>query len=264
MSIKDNCEIIQEKITRAAENAGRKADSVTLMAVSKFHPASSIIEAINAGMKVFGENRVQEAIEKFPAILEKNNAIELHLIGSLQRNKVKQIIPYASCIQSVDRLELLQEIIKQVEKNKQLNCEELEKNRQIKCEEIVHKMPFFERNIHGKLNILFEVHTGEESKAGFDSLDSILESVEFALDKGSEFVSCAGFMTMAPFTDDKSIVRNSFKKLMTIAEQVRKRFPNEKMETISMGMSNDYEIAIEEGSNLVRVGTAIFGERQYV
>ena len=97
MSIRENCKIIQDKIAEAAIKAGRSPEDITLMAVSKFHPASSVIEAIEAGMTVFGENRVQEAVEKFPEILVKHPDIQLQLIGSLQRNKVKQIIPYASC-----------------------------------------------------------------------------------------------------------------------------------------------------------------------
>ena len=139
ISIKENIEKIREKIISAEIKAGRKEGSVALMAVSKFHPAEAVLEALKANQFLFGENRVQEACGKFPEILQQWENAELHLIGSLQRNKVKQILPIASCIQSVDRIELLEEIIKQKAK--------LENNKIIK--------------------LLFEVHTGEESKSGF-------------------------------------------------------------------------------------------------
>lgn len=238
MSIKDNFEEVRNRIHEAERRAGRSEGSVKLMAVSKFHPAEAVIEAYNAGQRLFGENRVQEACGKFPALFESYPGLELHLIGSLQRNKVKQIVPYVSCIQSVDRIELIDEIIKQ--------CRKLSEEGKKKT-----------------LRLIFEYHTGEESKSGFLSTDELLKAVEKVGEASDCGIVCAGFMTMAPFTDDKQAVRNSFKKLRTVADEVKKHFPSLPLDELSMGMSGDFEIAIEEGSTLVRVGTALFGERNY-
>ena len=111
--------------------------------------------------------------------------------------------------------------------------------------------------------LLFEYHTGEESKSGFLTIDELLKAVEKAGEASDCGIICGGFMTMAPFTDDKTAVRNSFKKLRETAEEVKKHFPLLPLDELSMGMSGDFEIAIEEGSTLVRVGTALFGERNY-
>lgn len=232
MSIAENYKIIDERVRNAEKLADRKPNSVRLMAVSKFHSAEEIEEAIAAGAKLFGENRVQEAAEKFPVLIEKYPDIELHLIGSLQRNKVKQIVPLVSCIQSVDRLELIEEIEKQ--------CAKIDK----------------------KVKILFEFHTGEESKSGFETIESLTDAVRFALK--CPHVVPAGFMTMAPFTEDKKIIKASFEKLVSISKIMKGLFPAVNFEELSMGMSNDFESAIECGSTLVRVGTAIFGERKKV
>ena len=116
ISIKDNLEIIKSRIAAAEVKSGRPQGSVKLMAVSKFHPAEAVKEAFAAGQLLFGENRVQEAAEKFPPLLEQHPDIEVHMIGQLQSNKVKKAVTFASCIQSVDRLELLQEIEKQCSK----------------------------------------------------------------------------------------------------------------------------------------------------
>ena len=238
MNIKENLEVVRSRIHEAERRAGRSEGSVKLMAVSKFHPAEAVIAAYEAGQRLFGENRVQEACGKFPELFEKYPDIELHLIGSLQRNKVKQIIPYAACIQSVDRIELVDELIKQ--------CRKLSDEGKRKT-----------------LRLLFEYHTGEESKSGFLTIDELLKAVEKAGEASEYGIICGGFMTMAPFTDDKTAVRNSFKKLRETAEEVKKHFPLLPLDELSMGMSGDFEIAIEEGSTLVRVGTALFGERNY-
>lgn len=236
ISIKENIEKIREKIQKAEIKAGRKEGSVSLMAVSKFHPVEAVIEALKANQFLFGENRVQEACGKFPEILQQYEKAQLHLIGSLQRNKVKQILPIATCIQSVDRIELLQEIIKQKEK--------LEINKKIK--------------------LLFEVHTGEESKSGFTDVGELERAIELAGENKSLGIECSGFMTMAPFTEDKKLIQESFRKLYSLSEKLKNQYKELPLTELSMGMSSDFEIAIEEGSTLVRVGTAIFGERQYV
>lgn len=231
MSINENYNNILSLVQNAEKNANRSKDSVRLMAVSKFHSTEEIEEAIKAGAKLFGENRVQEAEKKFPSLVEKYPFIELHMIGSLQRNKVKNIVKFASCIQSVDRIELIEEIEKQ--------CAKIDK----------------------KIKIMFEFHTGEESKAGFLSFEELKEGVKKATEC-PHIIPC-GFMTMAPFTDDKDLIISSFRKLKDAAEKIKLEFSNLPLTELSMGMSGDFELAIKEGSTMVRVGTAIFGQRQY-
>lgn len=229
MSVADNLQSIRERIRAAEERAGRVSGSVTLLAVSKFHPESSVLEAIAAGQRLFGENRVQEADGKFPAILSGHPEVALHMIGSLQRNKVKQAVRLASCIESVDRAELLAEIERQAA-------------------------------VQGKIvDILFEFHTGEASKSGYPDRSSLFSSIDALATM--PHVRPRGLMTMAPFTDDKDAVRGSFRELVRVQADCVSRYPGLDFSVLSMGMSADYEIAIEEGSTLVRVGTAIFGER---
>ncbi len=229
MGIAENLALVRERIEEASRRAGRDPSSVALMAVSKFHPAESVLEAMAAGQRLFGENRVQEATEKFIRVKEIQPDAELHLIGSLQRNKVSKIIGIASCIQSVDRAELLAEI-----------------ERQAAARDTV-------------ISILFEYHTGEESKAGYADRDSLFRSIDLLPEMPR--VRCAGLMTMAPFTADQAAVKASFRSLAALQGECQRRYPALDFSTLSMGMSSDYGIAIEEGSTLVRIGTAIFGER---
>ena len=232
-SIKENLEIIRNRISEAEKKSGRSQGSVKLMAVSKFHPAQSVTEAFAAGQLLFGENRVQEAAEKFPPLIAEHPELCVHMIGQLQSNKVKKAVTFASCIQSVDRLELLQEIEKQ--------CAKLER----------------------KINILFEYHTGEESKSGYNSEAELCGSIEECAKGSFPHIIPCGFMTMAPFTKDEKLIRKSFITLRELSEKLKPQFPELSLTELSMGMSGDFEIAIEEGSTLVRVGTAIFGERVY-
>ena len=232
-NIKENLEIIRSKISEAEKKAGRPQGSVKLMAVSKFHPSQAVEEAFAAGQLLFGENRVQEAAEKFPPLLTSHPELQLHMIGQLQSNKVKKAVEFASCIQSVDRLDLLREIEKQCTK------------------------------INRSISILFEVHTGEESKSGYESEKDLRESIEACLKGDFPHVIPCGFMTMAPFTSDESLVRKSFSSLRELAEKLRSDYSKLSLTELSMGMSGDFITAIEEGSTLVRVGTAIFGERDY-
>ena len=231
--IKDRLLIIKNKISQAEIKAGRPENSVKLMAVSKFHPAEAVEEAFGSGQFLFGENRVQEASEKFPPLIAQHPQICLHMIGQLQSNKVKKAVSIASCIQSVDRLDLLKEIEKQTSK--------LEKN----------------------IEVLFEVHTGEESKSGFASEAALYEAIEACARGDFPHIIPKGFMTMAPFTDDEKLIRKSFSSLRQLSEKLKTQFPALPLTELSMGMSGDFELAIEEGSTLVRVGTAIFGERDY-
>lgn len=233
MSVKENLEKVKVQINKACENANRAPSDVKLLAVSKFHDVSAVEEAIAEGQLLFGENRVQEAKAKFEQIRLSHPNVELHIIGSLQRNKVKDAVKICTCIQSVDRIELLEEIEKQ--------CAKIDK----------------------KIDVLFEVHTGEESKSGFLDFESLHEALKQCSEGKFCHVVPKGFMTMAPFTKDTELIRKSFSTLKNYAEKLKKEFSNFELNELSMGMSGDYEIAIEEGSTMVRIGTSIFGERQY-
>ena len=231
--IANNLNDILKKIEEAELKYNRKKGSVKLLAVSKFHPKEAVLEAINAGQVFFGENRVQEASEKFPLLLENNPNTNLHMIGVMQSNKVKNAIKLASCIQSVDRIDLLNEIEKQ--------CAKIEK----------------------KIDILFEIHTGEETKSGFECFEDVEKVLDLFLENKYPHINPKGFMTMAPFTEDKSLIHKSFETVFNLSEKLKQKYPSFDLSELSMGMSGDFEIAIEHGSTLVRVGTAIFGDRDY-
>lgn len=203
---------------------------VKLVAVSKTKPVSDIVDAWNCGLKLFGENRVQELIQKQDEI---KLPLEWHFIGHLQTNKVKFIVPFVSLIQSVDSFKLLKEI----------NKEALKINRTVPC--------------------LLQVYIAkEESKFGFskEELDMMLDSSEF---NNLKNVTVSGLMGMATFTDDMVQVRNEFKSLKVIFNYLKEKYflNTPAFKEISMGMSGDYEIAIEEGSTIVRIGSLLFGSR---
>ena len=203
-----------------------------LVAISKYHPVEAIQEAYDAGQRIFGENHVQELVEK-EAILPKD--IQWHLTGHLQTNKVKYIAPFVSLIHAVDTLKLLKEIDKQAKKA----------GRVIDC--------------------LLELHIAkEETKWGF-SKEELLQMLEEGEWKELQNVHICGLMMMASFTDDTSQIRSEFQLAKQIYDEVKnKYFPHDSYFCeLSMGMSHDYTIAIEEGATLVRVGTKIFGERVY-
>lgn len=232
--IRENIEHIREKIDRAAVKSGRSSSAVKLMAVTKFRSIEEIRAAYGAGIRLFGENRVQEAVEKFSDPALRMDDARLHMIGVLQRNKVKSILPYVSCIHSVDRIELMEEIAKRLQAENPSLC------------------PAFR-----PLTLLIEVHTGEESKSGFTSEDGIVRALEYAQEAN---LNVGGFMTMAPLSlsPESAEVRRSFVTLREIKERMQKRFPSFSLTELSMGMSSDFETAIEEGSTLVRIGTAVF------
>jgi pyridoxal phosphate enzyme (YggS family) len=205
---------------------------VTLVAVTKTRPVELLEEAYRMGLRDFGENRVQEMTEKQPLL---PGDIRWHQIGHLQTNKVKYIAPFVHLIHSVDSLKLLAEINRQGEKA----------GRVIDC--------------------LLQVFIAkEESKFGLDEeeVKAILHNDEFPAMKN---VRIRGLMGMATFTDDDNVVRNEFAALKTFFDHLSRTFfsGKEEFDTLSMGMSGDYHIAIEEGSNMVRIGTALFGERDY-
>jgi len=203
-----------------------KEKNVTLVAVSKTKPVEGILELYNLGQRDFGENYVQELVAKQEQLPKD---IRWHFIGHLQSNKVKLITPFVSLIQSVDSESLLKEINKQAEKN----------SRKIDC--------------------LLQVHIAkEETKFGLDEneLDEIIRA------RGYKNICVKGLMGMASFTDDEKIVRNEFRLLKSLFDKYRHlQTNNDNLQTLSMGMSSDYKIAIEDGSNMVRIGSLLFGER---
>lgn len=215
---------IAENINYFKENLPQE---VTLVAVSKTKPAEDVLKAYDAGQIDFGENRVQEMVEKYE-ILPKD--IRWHQIGHLQKNKVKYIAPFVHLIHSVDSESLLKEINKQA----------LKQERIILC--------------------LLQISIAdEETKFGMEQEEArrILSSYE----SNFPFVKIVGLMGMATFTEDESQIRNEFRTLKTFFDQLKTQNPE--LKTLSMGMSGDYEIAVEEGSNMIRVGSSVFGERNY-
>lgn len=233
---------LEERIAEACLRCGRKREEVTLMGVSKFHPLEAVEEARKAGLSLFGENRVKEGMEKFAAFRQKHpeDPVELHLIGSLQRNKAKSAASFFDCVQSADRESLIDEL------GKACSPEGCSPDGLI----LKREKP---------LMILLEFHTGEESKAGFPDLDSLFRGAERALSWPG--LKPAGLMTMAPFTADTGAIRASFRALARAGGELEKRF-GPIWPCLSMGMTGDFETAIEEGSTLIRIGTAIFGERR--
>jgi len=229
MSIAENLAQIEERIQKACAAAGRKRDEITLMGVTKFLPADKVEEAYNAGIRCFGESRVKEASEKFSSI-KAERLIKLHLIGGLQRNKAKAAALLFDCVQSIDR----EEIITELEKHSAGRGNPLE--------------------------VLLELHTGEETKSGFADIDAVFKAAQLVMD--SKFLKVRGLMTMAPFTQDTGLIRASFRQVVKAQKELERRFPpKENWECLSMGMSNDFEIAIEEGSTMIRIGSLLFKEQ---
>lgn len=225
--LKENFEQVREKIRRACQRSGRSEDSVTLIAVSKFKPVSMIREAIACQQTIFGENRVQELCEKMD---EFGEDIKWHMIGHLQQNKVKYIVGKVEKIHSVDSISLAKQISREAVKKGVI------------------------------VQILLEVNiAGEESKFGF-SVEEVKEAVkEIALLPG---IHICGLMTIAPFVENPEENRIHFKKLYQLSVDIKeKNIDNVDMSELSMGMTGDYEVAIEEGATMVRVGTGLFGSR---
>jgi pyridoxal phosphate enzyme (YggS family) len=208
-------------------------ETVRLVAVSKFHPESSIREAYNTGHRIFGENRVQELLSK-SGHLPKD--IEWHFIGHLQMNKVKQIVPFIDTIQSIDSVKLLAEIDKEAAK------------------------------INRKIKVLLQVHIAkEEHKFGF-SFDEIEELLKKRDSSSFPNLIITGLMGMATFTDEKEQIREEFHSLSIFHQKIKAAYfsSDDLFRELSMGMTDDYPLALEEGSTIIRVGTKIFGSRESV
>jgi len=223
--IADRLASIQGRLAAAATAAGRDPGSVALIAVSKTHPVESVREAFEAGQTIFGENRVQELLAKAPLLPAK---IRWHLIGHLQKNKIRKVLPLAELIHGVDSLDLARDI-----------------------DRIAAELGLFPR-------ILLEVNvSGEESKLGFNP-GVLRTQVDELL--GLPRVQVEGLMTIAPYVENPEEVRHVFRNLRTLRDELATR-SGTPLSTLSMGMSGDFEVAIAEGATLVRVGTSIFGSR---
>ena len=216
MSIKENIQEIRSNLP----------EYVTLVAVSKTKPETDLQEAYDEGQRIFGENKVQEMADKWRNLPKD---IEWHMIGHLQRNKVKYMIDFVSLIHGVDSFRLLKEINKRAKK------------------------------VERKVDCLLQIHIAEEdSKFGLDKAE-LLEIIESEAFKSLKNVNISGLMGMATFTDDENQVRREFKHLKSLYNELQKKLTG--IHILSMGMSGDYQIAIEEGSSMVRIGSSIFGAR---
>lgn len=237
MSIAGNIERVREIIAEAAEKSGRSADDVLLLAVTKLHTPEEMNEAVASGITDIGENKVQEVLAKYDSV----EPVRWHLIGHLQTNKVRQIIDKVVMIQSVDSLHLAEEIEK---RSAQAGI---------------------------TMDILIQTDPADqETKFGVDpsELDKLIEDIA----SGCPHIRIRGLMCIAPFCEDPEDTRPFFREMKSVFDRCREKysgdaacggFDNVDMKYLSMGMTNDFRIAVEEGSNLVRVGTAIFGYRDY-
>ena len=227
--VKENLAEVEQKILEACKKSGRSRDEVTLIAVSKTKPVSMIEEAMEAGIREFGENKLQEMKEKYE-ILPKD--LHWHMIGHLQLNKVKYVVPRACMIHSVDSLRLAEKISAEAEKN------------------------------HLVMPVLIEVNVAEEDTKFGVKLSEAEDLIRQAAVLPG--ISIQGLMTIAPFVENAEENRGVFQKLRKLSVDIRsKNIDNVTMCNLSMGMTGDYQVAIEEGATMVRVGTGIFGERQY-
>ena len=231
MSIADQLSLIRDRISAAAHRADRNPNDIALMAVCKTFPAEVIKEAYAAGQRLFGENRVQEFAEKFPAVANLPD-ICFHMIGHLQSNKAIKAAEIFHAVDSIDSVKLAQKLNDAVQK------------------------------LGKKLDVLIDINVGgEEAKSGLDPDSPEIEAI-----LGQAFawkaLKIRGLMTVPPFTDDPEGARPYFRKLRELHDHLAARhIPSVSFDVLSMGMSHDFEVAIEEGSTCVRIGTAIFGER---
>jgi hypothetical protein len=225
--ISSNIDVIKQRIAEAVKRAGRDPLAVKLMAVTKTVETERISRAIDAGLTLLGENYVQEAKDKIAII---GNAAQWHMIGHLQTNKAKYAVKLFDCVHSVDRLELAQELDKRA------------------------------GQINRKLNILIEVNSGEQSKSGIEKEQTLELVRQVALLPN---LVVRGLMTMAPYSDNPEDSRPYFSALRELRDDInRAGIAGVRMEELSMGMTDDFEVAIEEGATIIRVGRAIFGKRQ--
>lgn len=232
MSVKENIDYVKNSIVDICKKSNRDPKDIVLLPVSKTKPVSMMKEVVEAGVYTFGENKVQEILKKYEYFKDDMNKINFHMIGHLQTNKVKYIIDKVKLIHSLESISLLDKLQKEAEK----------------------------RNLI--VNCLIEVNIAKEtSKFGVfeEDIFYFLQEVE-----KRKNVKVLGLMTVAPYFEDSFETRSYFKKMKILFDKISKEsFDNIEMKILSMGMSNDFKIAIEEGANLVRVGSLIFGKRDY-
>ncbi len=225
--IKNKLNEIQEKIDKAAQKSGRSGSDVKLMAVTKTKNKEQVEAAYQAGVRLFGENRVQEAYEKYKDF---HSDATLHLIGHLQSNKAKQAAEIASCVQSIDKYKTAKELEKRA------------------------------AALDKFIDIYLEFNTsGEETKSGYLSKDMMFADLEKIT--SLPHLKVKGLMTIGPFVEDIAQIRSAFSLLRELYEETKNEFSDLPITELSMGMTSDYEIAVEEGSTMVRIGTALFGSR---
>jgi pyridoxal phosphate enzyme (YggS family) len=231
VSIADQLALIRDRISSAARSAGRNPDDIALMAVCKTFPAEAIVEAYAAGQRLFGENRVQEFAEKFPAVRTLPDA-HFHMIGHLQSNKAAKAVEIFHAVDSIDSAKLAQRLNDAAQK------------------------------LNKTLDALIEINVGgEEAKSGLAPDSPEIEAILSQAPEWKHF-KIRGLMTVPPFTDDPEGARAYFRELRELRDRLAARnYSNVALDVLSIGMSHDFEVAIEEGSTCVRIGTAIFGER---
>lgn len=228
--ISENIKRIREKIERKCLEIGRNPAEITLIAVAKNFPPENIKTAFAQGIRNFGENKAQELTAKFEQLPDLNEKIKWHFIGNLQRNKVRFAVKICEYIHSVDSLLIAQEINKRAAK------------------------------INKNQKILLEIKTSpEETKSGLENESEIKDLLRYCIELPN--IEPVGLMTIAPFSEDKNLIRKSFNYLRKLKDDLKSE--SDSLKELSMGMTNDYEIAIEEGSTMIRIGSAIFGERNY-
>jgi pyridoxal phosphate enzyme (YggS family) len=224
-----NLRSVRQRMARAAARSGREARDIRLMAVTKTFPVDYVETARRAGLSLFGENRVQEAREKYGSLVGASE-LELHLIGHLQRNKAGIAASLFRCVQSIDKLQTAETLNR--------HCARLGRS----------------------MDVLLELNTsGEPGKYGFADSEQLWHACEDIA--GQDHLRVRGVMTVGPLTADRDRVRRAFAVLRECLVGLEERFPELPLDTLSMGMSGDFEIAIEEGANLIRVGTVLFGRR---
>ena len=228
MNIKENVQAVNERIRNLAISCNKDPNDIILIGVTKTVSPSYISEAFEAGIRNFGENRVQELVDKYDKVDKK---AKWHLIGPLQTNKVKYIIDKVELIHSLDRIRLAEEIEKRA------------------------------AQIDRQISVLVQINiSGESTKSGIRPEDTVdfIESM-----KRYPHIHIKGLMTIGPLTEDRELIRSCFRQMKNLFDEVKtKKFSHVQMQYLSMGMTNDFDIAIQEGANMVRIGRAIFGERK--
>ena len=229
MSVKENFLEVKQIVEDAAKKAGRSPNEVIILGASKTQPVEKLIEAYEAGLRYFGENRVQEGIKKIEALKDYKD-IHWHLIGGLQTNKAKYAVRHFELIHSLDRKELADELDKRAKKE-------------------------------GKVqDVLIEVNVGEEESKYGVKPENLEELFEYTLSK--ENINVLGLMCIPPYSEDKEASRPYFAMLRKMRDKLQDTY-RKKLPHLSMGMSNDFDVAVEEGATIVRIGTRLFGERNY-